>query len=63
MDKEIKKILLGCKKYLQQTNEEARLKYYKLMGKFYMDDKQWEIMQETRDLLVKIDSLLGGRNE
>jgi len=57
---EIKRVLVSCRKYVELAQQEAEAKHDSHDSGYYMDSGQYEVMQETEDLLDRIDYLLGG---
>ena len=50
--------LLDARKYVQHAHDEAEASHDNY-GDLYMDEGQYEIMQEISSILSKIDALLG----
>ena len=49
--------LQDARKWVQQAHDEAEVKH-NTYGEYYMDAVQYETMQETENLLTRIDILL-----
>lgn len=52
-------IIKAARKYVEQTNENAEVKH-DTPGIFYMDSTLYLIMEETKELLSRIDSVVNG---
>lgn len=54
----VKGVLQECRPYINNANYNAEARYDSLNADIYMDAAQYEIMEETKKLVKKIDDLL-----
>ncbi len=52
---DLKAILKEARKYVEKANHDAECKHDDMDGEYYLDSVQYEIMQETDELLKRID--------
>jgi len=55
---EVEEALVLCRKYVKQAYQKAVVNQREFNTYYINDDEQFEIREDTKDLLVRIDSLI-----